>query len=571
METAAEKVKLHLMLGFSVDLPQLKSDGDASMLPGMERPPNLPLRPAAAPFDAETPERIILRLPPYQAQDPARVRRRLAEVAQRHPDTLPPYRILRRSIDARRGRPCYEITVGLGQAAALPPPLPPLGPIGADAKPVMVVGAGPAGYFAALELIEHGLRPIILERGPDVTARRYAIAGLYRSGLVDAEANYCFGEGGAGAYSDGKLYTRATKRGDVGKVLQRLVHHGADPDILVEAHPHIGSNRLPRIIAKLRQAILDAGGQVHFGRRVVGLLRRGGRVHGVVSAGGEEWHAEAVILATGHSARDVYAWLLACGVQLVAKPLAIGVRIEHPQPLIDRIQYRSPARPAGLPPAVYRLKTRIDGRGVYSFCMCPGGHVIPASTAPGELVLNGMSMAGRSGPLANAGLVVEVDLADLPPEAAQDPLALLKYQQSIEQAAFAAGGQGLSAPAQRMTDFVAGRPSRGLPAGSYRPGLVPWPVHTLLPAPVAMRLQAAMAAFGRQMKGFFTEEALVLAVESRTSAPVCVLRDGETLMAPGFDGLYPCGEGAGHAGGIVSAAVDGQNVARRIARRLGKV
>jgi hypothetical protein len=291
----------------------------------------------------------------------------------------------------------------------------------------------------------------------------------------------------------------------------------------------------------------------------------------VVSAEGESWHAEAVVLATGHSARDVYAWLLAAGVQLVAKPLAIGVRIEHPQPLIDQIQYRRPARPAGLPPATYRLKTRIDGRGVYSFCMCPGGHVIPASTAPGEVVLNGMSMAGRSGPLANAGLVVEVGPADLAPGFAKDPLAMLAFQQSIEQAAFAAGGQGLRAPAQRMTDFVAGRLSHALPASSYRPGLVAWPVHALLPPPVAARLQAALTAFGRRMKGFLTEEALVLAVESRTSAPVCVLRDGETLMAPGFDGLYPCGEGAGYAGGIVSAAVDGQNVARRIARRFGKV
>jgi uncharacterized protein len=568
METAAEKVKPHLRIGLKFS--RLKSGRDAGMLPIMEgKPPISPVRRSAGPFDPEVPERVTLRVPPDQAHDPVRLHRRLADALTCNTDALPPHRILRRSIDARRGRPCYEITVALGAAAAAPSP-PPLKPLSADAKPVIVVGAGPAGYFAALELIEHGLRPILLERGPDVTARRYAIAGLHRCGRVDAEANYCFGEGGAGAYSDGKLYTRATKRGDVGKVLQRLVECGADPEVLVDAHPHIGSNRLPRIIARLRQAILDAGGQVHFGCRVTGLLRCGDRICGVVSARGEPWHGEAVILATGHSARDVYTWLLACGVKLVAKPMAVGVRIEHPQSLIDQIQYRCPARPAGLPPATYRLKTRVDGRAVYSFCMCPGGHVIPASTAPGELVLNGMSMAGRNGPLANAGLVVEVGPGDLSAGATDDPLAMLKFQQSIEAAAFAAG-RGLEAPAQRMTDFVAGRLSRTLPASSYRPGLVPWPVHHLLPPSVAVRLQAAMTAFGRRLKGFLTEEALVLAVESRTSAPVCVLRDDRTLMAPGFEGLYPCGEGAGHAGGIVSAALDGQNVARCIARRFGRV
>lgn len=536
-----------------------------------EKKPISPVQRPTVPLVADIPERITLRLPPDQANDPVQLDRRLADRLKLPADALPSHRILRSSIDARRGRPCYEITVALGPAAAEPPAPPPLPPLPRDAKPVIVVGAGPAGYFAALELIAHGLRPVILERGPDVTARRYAIAGLYRSGVVNPEANYCFGEGGAGAYSDGKLYTRSTKRGDVGKVLQRLVDHGADPRIRVEAHPHIGSNRLPRIVARLRQTILDAGGQVHFDCRVTGLRQRGGGVGGVVSAEGEQWPAEAVILATGHSARDVYGALLAQGVQLVPKPLAIGVRIEHPQALIDQIQYRCPERPAGLPPATYRVKTRVDGRGVYSFCMCPGGHVIPASTASGELVLNGMSMAGRSGALANAGLVVEVGLADLAPAADRDPLALLKFQHDIEQAAFAAGGRELKAPAQRMTDFVAGRPSPTLPASSYRPGLVSWPVNRLLPPPVALRLQAAMVTLGRQMKGFFTEAALVLAVESRTSAPVCILRDRETLMAPGFDGLYPCGEGAGYAGGIVSAAVDGQNVALRIARRLGKV
>ncbi len=518
------------------------------------------------------PDTFVLRLAPEELHDPARLRRRLARALGVDPGSpLPPHRVLRRSIDARRGRPCYELTVAVGTAAAPPSPPSPLGPLAAGALPVLIVGAGPAGYFAALELIEHGLKPVILERGPDVVTRRYAIARLHRDRLIDTDANYCFGEGGAGAYSDGKLYTRSTKRGDTVKVLQRLVEHGADADILVDAHPHIGSNRLPRIVASIRQAILDAGAEIHFGRRVVGLLAGAGRMRGVATAEGEKWRAAAVILATGHSARDVYALLRDSGVPLAAKPFALGVRIEHPQALIDRIQYRSPVRPPGLPAAAYRLKARIDGRGVYSFCMCPGGHIIPASTAPGELVLNGMSMAGRSGPLANAGLVVEIGPGDLPAGSAGDPMALLRFQMDIERAAFAAGGEHLKAPAQRMTDFASGRPSASLPSSSYRAGLVPWPVHELLPAPVAARLRAAMAVFGRQMRGFLTEEALVLAVESRTSAPVCIPRDPQTLTAPGFEGLYPCGEGAGHAGGIVSAAVDGQNVARRIAWSLGKI
>jgi len=536
----------------------------------------MPRRFNADPYPIQTaatmPDRITLRLDPSRIQDPTLLHRHVAEaLGLAADDSLPPYRVLRRSIDARRGRPCYEVTVAVGAAASPPTPPVPLKPLGADAPPVIITGAGPAGYFAAMELIEHGLKPVVLERGPDVVTRRYAIARLHRNGLIEADANYCFGEGGAGAYSDGKLYTRSTKRGDTGKVLQRLVEHGADPDILVDAQPHIGSNRLPRIVAAIRHTVLDAGGEIHFGQRIVGLVRRGERVAGVVSAEGEKWLGAAVILATGHSARDVYGWLQETGVGLAAKPLALGVRLEHPQTLIDRIQYRSPVRPSGLPPATYRLKARVDGRGVYSFCMCPGGHIIAASTAPDELVLNGMSMAGRSGSLANAGLVVEIGPEDLPASWADDPLAMLRFQKEIEQAAFAAGGQGLKAPAQRMTDFVAGRLSSSLPASSYRAGLVSWPVHTLLPDPVASRLRAAMASFGRRMKGFLTEEALVLAVESRTSAPVCILRDPETLMAPGFVGLYPCGEGAGYAGGIVSAAVDGQNVAGRIARWLGKI
>ena len=515
----------------------------------------------------------ILRIRPAHLGDETRLRRQLRQALGLSAGApLPPHRIVRRSIDARRGPPVYELRVALGAAAVAAQPLPALRPPPPDAPTVVVVGAGPAGYFAALELLEHGIRPVVVERGPDVAGRRKPIAALHRGTGVDTEANYCFGEGGAGTFSDGKLYTRATKRGDVAKVLQRLVDHGADGDILIDAQAHIGSNRLPRIVRSLRETIVGAGGRVHFRQRAVDLVSRGGRVCGVLSADGETFCGRAVIMATGHSARDVYRLLARRGARLEPKPFALGVRLEHPQALIDAIQYRSAERPPGLPPAAYRLRAQVDGRGVFSFCMCPGGHVIPAMTAPGELVLNGMSMAGRGGPRANAGMVVELRLEDLAGDPHDDPFAALGFQRQVEARAWAAAGAGsLRAPAQRMTDFVAARPSASLPQSSYTPGLVPWPVHELLPAPITRRLQAAMRRFDRQMRGFLTAEALVLAVESRTSAPVRVRRDPDTLMAPDLPGLYPCGEGAGYAGGIVSAAVDGQNVARRLARALGRV
>jgi uncharacterized FAD-dependent dehydrogenase len=517
-------------------------------------------------------DRITLRIAAAQIRDKVHLAQRLAQtLGFDDPEKLPPYRILRRSIDARPKPPCYELVVGIGPAAAavpLPALPPPLAPSTHRNPPVVIVGAGPAGYFSALELLARGIRPVVLERGLDVKTRRYDIARLHRAGMVAPDSNYGFGEGGAGAYSDGKLYTRATKRGDVGRILGCLVAHGADPDILVDAHPHIGSNRLPHIVARMRQTILQAGGEVHFSQRVVDLVRQRGQLQGVATADGREWPAAAVILATGHSARDVYQMLQRCGVCLEAKPFALGVRLEHPQELIDRIQYRVAQRPPQLPPATYRLTAQISGRGVFSFCMCPGGHVIPASTAPGELVINGMSMAGRTAPLANAGMVVEIRLEDIPELRSGDPLAALRFQAQVEQAVCNAVGGGLQAPAQRMTDFVAGRISASLPPSSYTPGCVAAPVHDLLPGFVTQRLQAAMEVFGRRCKGFLTESALVLAVESRTSAPVRILRDPATLMAPGLNGLYPCGEGAGYAGGIVSAAIDGQNVARLVAQAL---
>ena len=521
-----------------------------------------------------TVDRVTVRIAPEFIDDAAHLRRRVAAALDTEtPEALPPLRILRRSIDARPRPPCYELVVGLGAAAAPPPapaPLPALPRPTPDELPVVVVGAGPAGYFAALELLAHRIRPVVIERGLDVKRRRYDIARLHRAGPVDPDSNYCFGEGGAGAYSDGKLYTRSTKRGDVGRVLGCLVQHGADPDILVDAQPHIGSNRLPQIVARLRETIVRAGGEVHFGQRVVDIVRHRGRALGVETAAGRQWRASAVILATGHSARDIYTMLQRCPVRLEAKPFALGVRVEHPQPLIDRIQYHLARRPPHLPPATYRLKTKVSGRGVFSFCMCPGGHIIPAPTAPGELVINGMSMAGRGAPRANAGMVVEIRMEDLPVGRSADPLTALRFQQQVERDVYAAAG-GLRAPAQRMTDFVAGRISSSLPSSSYTPGIVSGPVHALLPTAVAERLQSAMADFGRRLNGFFTEDALVLAVESRTSAPVRIVRDPDTLMAPDLAGLYPCGEGAGYAGGIVSAAIDGQNVARRIARQQDRI
>ncbi|MBS1903635.1 MAG: FAD-dependent monooxygenase [Bacteroidetes bacterium] len=476
--------------------------------------------------------------------------------------------IKKRSIDgrAKQVRVQLRLEVYVDEPAPTPEPieahyraLPP------SAKRVVIVGAGPAGMFAALRLIELGIKPIILERGKDVQARRHDLAAIQKKGIVNPDSNYCFGEGGAGTYSDGKLYTRSTKRGNVDAALRTLVAHGATPDILIDAHPHIGSNNLPKVVAAIRQSIFGAGGEVHFESAVNDFILKDGRILGVRTRDGAEHLGEAVILATGHSARDIFRLLAANNILIEAKPFAMGVRVEHPQSLIDRDQYHCTTRDIHLPAASYKLAIQSNGRGVFSFCMCPGGFIVPASTAPGELVLNGMSLSRRDSPFANSGIVVAIDEEDLKPYAKHGAFAGVAYQSELEVAAFNAGGGTQAAPAQRLTDFVSGKLSATLPETSYQPGTVSSELHSLLPAPIAKRLQAGFTEFGKKIKGYMTADALVLGVETRTSSPVRVPRDDESLEHPQVAGLYPCAEGAGYAGGIISAALDGVRVAEAIA------
>ncbi|WP_294744413.1 FAD-dependent protein [uncultured Prevotella sp.] len=435
---------------------------------------------------------------------------------------------------------------------------------------VIVVGAGPGGLFAALRLIELGYRPIVLERGKDVHERKKDLANISRTQQVDGESNYCFGEGGAGAYSDGKLYTRSKKRGNTEKILRVFCQHGASTNILADAHPHIGTDRLPQVIEAMRNTILRCGGEVHFQTKMTQLLLEGQKVIGCVA--GEKAYHGPVILATGHSARDVYRYLAEAQIHVEAKGIAVGVRLEHPSQLIDQIQYhRKEGRGQWLPAAEYSFVTQADGRGVYSFCMCPGGFVIPAATGPEQIVVNGMSPANRGTRWSNSGMVVEIRPEDVESGMSNDPLAMMHYQEELERTCWQQGNMKQTAPAQRMADFVNGKLSYDLPRSSYAPGLVSSPLHFWLPKPISSRLQQGFRTFGKQAHGFLTNEAVMIAVETRTSSPVRIVRDNETLQHVQVEGLFPCGEGAGYAGGIVSAGVDGERCAEMCALYMEKI
>lgn len=430
-----------------------------------------------------------------------------------------------------------------------------------NARPVIVVGGGPAGMFAALKLLQKGLKPVILERGKDIHARKIDVAALATKGIVNPDSNYCFGEGGAGTFSDGKLFTRSSKRGDIREVLYQLVAFGADPSILIDAHPHIGSDRLGAIVEKIRECIIEHGGEYHFNTKVIDLEKDSAGIK--VSTTADTYSARQVILATGHSARDIYRMLEAKGWMLEAKGFALGVRAEHPQHLINKIQYHGKYQP-NMPTAEYSFVTNIENRGVFSFCMCPGGILVPSATEDGELVLNGMSNSSRSGKTANSGVVVSIEPEDFPEYMSKGPLGLMEFQQEVERTMFRYSGS-LKAPAQRMMDFCRRIPSKDLPATTYVPGAVNAPLHELLPEHVSLRLKYAFPYVGNKlMHGYYTNDALLLGVESRTSSPVRIPRDPETLEYPSLPGLYPCGEGAGYSGGIVSSALDGIRCADKI-------
>lgn len=519
------------------------------------------------------PAELTLELGLDDAEDPAALRARVARQLRVPEAELPALVVRKRSLDARRGRLRFHLLVELG---ARPEPLggaPPREVAGAPR--VIVVGEGPAGLFCAYELARRGVAALVVDRGKLVQPRRHDLKGLNRHGKVDPDSNYCFGEGGAGTYSDGKLYTRAHKRGPVRDVLELLALHGAPEAVLVEARPHIGSNRLPKVVTALRERLAGVGQQFRFGARVTSLVTRprgdAREIAGVRLADGSELSADAVVLATGHSARDVFELLLEAGVRLEPKPFALGVRIEHPQPVVNRIQYGRAELHPKLPNASYRLACQVDGRGVFSFCMCPGGWIVPASTEPGALVVNGMSLARRDSPFANAGLVVGLEPHDWEAAGFHGPLGGIALQHVIERAAFDAGGGELRAPAVRAVDFVERRASADVPDTSYVPGTVPADLASVLDTAglaLADRLRRALVEFNQSMHGYLTNDAALVGVESRTSSPVRVPRHPETLESPDLPGLFPAGEGAGYAGGIVSAALDGIRIAARVAAKL---
>lgn len=503
-------------------------------------------------------------LSPKDASDEKFYKPAVAQKLKIKPGRITGIQILRKSIDARRRNIKVNLRFKVAYDEAFPRT--PLSQFEyqnvRNKETVIVVGAGPAGLFAALRLIELGYKPIVLERGKSVENRKKDLGQLHRTRKVDSDSNYSFGEGGAGTFSDGKLYTRSKKRGNLKKILEVLHFHGAQDEILYEAHPHIGTDVLPRVIVAIRKSIVEAGGEVHFSCKVTDYTLSGDMITGVKTADDKEWYGAGVILATGHSARDVYRKLNESGIEVEAKSFAMGVRIEHPQELIDQIQYHNPnGRGKYLPAASYSFVQQVEERGVYSFCMCPGGVIVPAATGEKQQVVNGMSASGRNTAFANSGMAVEIRTEDLGEYEEFGPLAGLHFQEDLEAESFEKGGENLTAPAQRMLDFVNGEISSDLPKTSYHPGVVSSPMHEWLPPHISYRLQEGFKAFGRKSKGYLTNRAVILGVESRTSSPVRIPRDRETLQHINIKGLFPCGEGAGYAGGIVSAAMDGEQCA----------
>jgi uncharacterized protein len=511
-------------------------------------------------------KQVQINLNPEAAADEATISKIAASLSGTDRSEISSVRVIKRSVDARKKNIRVNLTVEVfsGEDIATPA-ISPFIPVDVSSeREVIIVGAGPAGLFAALRLIELGIRPVIIERGRDVSSRKKDIARISREQIVDPDSNYCFGEGGAGTYSDGKLYTRSKKRGDNTRVLELLCLHGANRNIMYEAHPHLGTDKLPGIISNIRKSIVDAGGVFLLEKKVTDLLIKGEGIRGVITSDNTNFLSPYVILATGHSARDIYEICNNRGVELEMKPFAMGVRIEHPQELIDKIQYHGNSRGEYLPAASYNLAKQIDGRGVYSFCMCPGGFIVPSATSQEEVVMNGMSPSGRNSPYANSGIVVEIKPEDLVKYGSFGKMAGLEFQKEIEREAWKNGGHSQMAPAQRLTDFVAGETSGSLPRVSYFPGVTSSPLHNWLPKAIGRRLRDGFRLFGQVMNGYLTNEAVVLGVESRTSSPLRIPRDPEKLHHIRISGLYPCGEGSGYAGGIVSSAVDGMRAAEAI-------
>ncbi len=513
---------------------------------------------------------IELVLSPKEASQDSSIKKKSAQKLHIKEQDITAIKIIRRSIDARRSKVKINLRIlVITGNDYYSHEKPEFNIQNVSNKPeIIIVGAGPAGLFAALKLIEIGVKPVIIERGRIVSQRKADIASLAREHIVNPDSNYCFGEGGAGTFSDGKLYTRSKKKGNNKRVLELLLLHGAKEDILIDAHPHIGTNILPRIITSIRESIISAGGEIHFNKRVTDFIIKDNAVKGVITNKGDKYYSKAVILATGHSARDIYELLHKKGILLEAKSFAMGVRVEHPQALIDSIQYHCDIRSPYLPAASYNFVSQVNNRGVYSFCMCPGGYIVPAATSPGEVVVNGMSPSGRNSEFANSGIVVEINNDDLVNYKQYGVLAGLKFQQNFEHLAFENANRDQTAPAQRMIDFIENKFSNNLPKSSYYCGTVSSPMHEWMPKDIKQRLQQGFKDFGKKSKGYLSNEAVILGVESRTSSPLRIPRDNASLEHPQIKGLFPAGEGAGYAGGIVSSAIDGQRCAEMASRMI---